>query len=416
MKKDASNSSAALAEPDPVALATAPLARLEQIAARLQAPLPPFGRPGFSGGQLGPFLFLFAYAALIEGAEEAAAAAQRQLQAAIQDFLGLAPGLTYYRELAEFGSVLLYLQEQGYLDESVEPLLEQVDRRAVHGLEALAAQQQFDPFVGYLPLAHYFLWRHAAAASAGSTAMLRLAVDTLLRDYQPGADGTTGFWFSGLFGQRQIYLSWSHGQAAMMLFLTQLLAADLPYRRPELRQVLAGAARYCLLPHAHTGRNRYPDIVDQPGASNTLNLCYGDLGIGFALLQAARALADADLDRHAHHTLALAAARRDPAACNVHDASLIYGASGNAMLFKALQQDFPEQPGFGEAAAYWYEQAQALCQHPGQVAGFRGHYNQQVPSAHYSLFEGLAGVGLALLEFEVDSLHLLPLLGYPAFS
>jgi hypothetical protein len=386
----------------PLAVAP-PAGKVEQIVTCLLEPRSLGDRPGFSGGQLGPFLFLYAYA-LHTGCPVAAAAAQQRLLTAVTHLLALASSPTYYRELGEFGTLLLYLREQDYLDESFDPLLAQVDVRAGHGLRLLIQQPQFDPFVGYLALAPYYLRR-------GDEAPLHLLADALLRDYRAQPGGETGYWYSYLFGKCQLYLGWSHGLAAILLFLTQLLATGFAYRRAELRQVLAGAARYLLLPQLATGPNHYPDIVGQARPSQTLNLCYGDLGIGFALLQAAQTLADEELRQHALRTLGQAATRRDPAQCNVFDASFIYGASGNALLFKSLQH---LHPAFGTAAGYWYEQAQQLSQHPAQVAGYRGHHNRHVASAHYSLFEGLAGFGLVLLEFESSLLNALPLLGYPS--
>lgn len=401
----------ALSSPPPAAPAATPLAKLAELVAYLQQPQPLAANPGFSSGQLGPFLLLYTYATHT-GCPAAAAATQRLLHAAVRQFVALVPGPTRYREVAEFGTLLLHLREQDYLDDSFEPLLAQVDRQVATGLAPLLAQQLFDPFVGYLPLAHYLLLRHATAPT--EAAGLRQVADALLRDYQAQADGQTGFWYSHLFGKQQVYLSWSHGLAGIILFLTSLLAAGFTYRQAELRAVLGGAARYLALPHPHSGRNQHPDIVGQPGPAHTLNLCYGDLGSGFALLQAAHLLADDALHQRALRTLVLAAARRSPAECNVHDASLIYGASGNALFFKNLQRLLPTQPAFGEAAAYWYEQAGRLSQHAGQVAGYRGHYNQHLASSHYSLFEGLAGFGLVICEFELDSLHPMPLLGYPS--
>ena len=380
-----------------------PSAKVQQIVACLLEPRSLGDRPGLSGGQLGPFLFLYTYA-LHTGCSVAAAAAQQRLLTAVKHLLALASGPTYYRELGEFGALLLYLREQDYLNESFDPLLAQMDARAGQGLQLLTQQPQFDPFVGYLALAPYYLRR-------GQEAPLHLLADALLRDYQAQPDGKTGYWYSYLFGKRQLYLGWSHGLAAILLFLTQLLATGFTYRRAELQQVLAGAARYLLLPQNSTGLNHYPDIVGQDRPSQTLNLCYGDLGIGFALLQAAPTLADEELRQQALRTLRQAAARRDPAQCNVFDASFIYGASGNALLFKSLQH---LHPAFGTAAGYWYEQAQQLSQHPAQVAGYRGHHNRHVASAHYSLFEGLAGFGLVLLEYESSLLNVLPLLGYPS--
>jgi hypothetical protein len=405
MKKAASSNTAAPA---------VALEKLAAIAAQLSQPLPLLTRPGFSSGRLGPFLFLYSYAAHT-GSEAAAGAAQRLLLATVQELFSLTPSPSYYRELAETGLLLHELREQQYLDESFDSVFRQLEYRLGPGLVALLDQQLFDPFVGYLPVAQYML-RRGEAAPAGP-ALLRAVVDALLRDYQPCyvGDMASGFWCSHLFGKRRVYLGWSHGLAAIILFLTQLLAAGFAYRQAEVKEVLAGAAHFLLRPHGHTGLNRYPDIVGQTEPACTLNLCYGDLGIDFALLQAGYALADQAMQAQALAGLRQSALRRQPASCNVFDASLIYGASGNALFFKELQRALPAQEVFGEAARYWHEQAQLLSQHAGQVAGYQGHYNRHVPSARYSLFEGVAGYGLMLLEFEFGSLHLLPLLGYPSY-
>lgn len=254
--------------PPPPLAATTPAAKVQQIVACLLECQPLDGRPGYSGGELGPFLFLYAYT-LHTGCPKAAAAAQQRLLAAIECFLTLAASPTYYRELAEFGTLLQYLREQEYLDESFDSLLAEVDRRANVGGQVLTQQPQFDPFVGYLALAPYWLRR-------GASTPLRLLADALLRDYQQ-QDGQAGYWNSYLFGKCQVYLGWSHGVAAIVLFLTQLLATGFVYRRAELRQVLAGAARYLVLPQTFTGPNQHPDIVGQLGPSQNLNLCYGDL-------------------------------------------------------------------------------------------------------------------------------------------
>lgn len=406
MKKAASSSPAARAVAGE---------KLAAIADQLSQPLPPMTGPGFSSGQLGPFLFLYAYAAHTECAA-AAAAAPRLLLATVQQLFTRAPGPSYHRELAEVGLLLHELREQHYLDKSFDHVFRQLEYRLGPALVTLLDQQLFDPFVGYLPIARYLL-RRGEDAAAGP-AHLRAVVDALLRDYQPcyAGNSTGGFWRSHLFGQRRLYLGWSHGLAAIVLFISQLLAADFTYRQAEIREILAGAVHFLLRPHGHTGPNRYPDIVGQQGPSGTLNLCYGDLGIDFALLQASHVLANQAVREQALGGLRQSAQRRQPASCHVFDASLIYGASGNALFFKELARALPAQEPFGAAARYWYEQAQVLSQHPGQVAGYRGHYNQHVPSAQYSLFEGVAGYGLMLLEFEFGSLSPLPLLGYPSCS
>lgn len=389
-----------------------PSEKIKQIAVSLRH-LSLANRPGFSSGQLGPFLFLYSYA-LHTGCTMSAAAAQQHLRAAVECFLTLAPSPSYHRENAEFGMLLLHLRERDYIDQSFDALLMQVDLRANQNLQLLMEQRQFDPFVGYLSLAHYFLKRQATKPA--SVEPLQRVINTLLGDYQPQADSKAGFWFSYLFGKRQVYLGWSHGLAAIVLFLTQLLATGFSYRRAEVLEVLAGACHYLTLPHNFSGHNQYPDVIGQRDPSNTLNLCYGDLGIGFALLQAAAMLNDDGQRQKALCSLLIAAGRRGAAQCNVFDASFIYGASGNALFFKYMQGIFPAQLAFGTAATYWYEQAQELSQYPGRVAGYKGHYNQHVASSHNSLFDGLAGFGLLLIEFQLGSISHLPLLGYSSCS
>ena len=361
--------------------------------------------PGLSGGRLGAFLFLHTYATLTESETYAAGAAEVLLTAVklLPSYPASSP--LYYRELAEAGTVIRYLREQHYLDESFELVLEKIDHLLLPGIALLTRQELFDPFVGYLPAATYLLGRRTAEAGQA----VRQVLDTLLRTYEEAAQG--GFWRSYLFGKNQVYTGWSHGIAAVLLFLTKAVQTGSTYRLTELQAAMRGASRYLLAHQTTNGLNLFPDVVGQPSPSNTINLCYGDLGIGFALLQTSQALREETLHTAALAVLTSAAYRRGAPECRVPDASLIYGASGNSLFFKQLYQTM-QRPAFLEAAAYWHQQAHQLSQQPGCVAGYKGHYNQQTTSAHYSLFEGVAGYGLALLEYETDSSVLLSLIGY----
>jgi len=402
MKKAASSSALWPAE----TVAEPLLEKLRAIADFLlanRAELP--ASPGLSGGRLGAFLFLHTYATLTENETYAAGAAEILLTAikVLPSYPVTSP--LYYRELAEAGTVISYLREQHYLDESFELVLEKIDHLLLPGIALLTKQELFDPFMGYLPAATYLLGRR----TAGAEQAVQQVLDTLLRTYEEEAQG--GFWRSYLFGKNQVYTGWSHGIAAVLLFLAKVLQAGGTYRLTELQAAMRGASRYLLAHQTTNGLNLFPDVVGQPGPSNTLNLCYGDLGIGFALLQTSQALAEETLHTAALAVLTSAAYRRGAPECRVPDASLIYGASGNSLFFKQLYQTM-QRPAFQEAAAYWHQQAHRLSQQPGCVAGYKGHYNQQTASAHYSLFEGAAGYGLALLEYETDSSVLLSLIGY----
>lgn len=405
MKKTELNSDLQLAETDDALTADS----LEAIAAFLSTNTEqlPAG-PGLSGGSLGAFLFLHSYSALTDSAEAADAA-----QAIFRDTLRQLPTYPaqsplYYREMAEVGLLISYLREQHYLDASFEVVLEKLDQVALRGLPLLIGKSLFDPFVGYLPLAEYLLKRGKRAANGVQG--LHQVLDALLHTYEATEQG--GFWRSYLFGKNQVYTGWSHGIAAVLLFLSKVVMSGHTYRVAELQTVLRGASHYLLAHQVTTGPNLFPDIVGQPTPSSTLNLCYGDLGIGYALLRTGQALAETPLQALGLSVLTTAALRRGTPECQVHDASLIYGASGNALFFKSLSTA-TQQPVFEQAATYWRQQMQQLSQHPGCVAGYKSHYNQHVAHTQYSLFEGLPGYGLALLAYEHDALDsLLSLIGY----
>lgn len=119
-----------------------------------------------------------------------------------------------------------------------------------------------------------------------------------------------------------------------------------------------------------------PGIAPQPGR---FAWCYGDPGVAAALLAAARAALDPSLVE-----TALAVARR--AACepntrsDVVDAAICHGAAGLGQLFNRMHQSTGDEACLA-AARRWFARALDLG----------------LPSGDPGLFNGPAGIGLALL-------------------
>jgi lantibiotic biosynthesis protein len=143
------------------------------------------------------------------------------------------------------------------------------------------------------------------------------------------------------------------------------------------------------------GQAASPDQAPEPGRAAALD---GDAGVAVALLHGARALGDpvwwergCEVARHL--------ARRDPASCEVVDASLGHGAAGIALVLTRLHHATGDAA-IGEAARAWYRHLLAM-RRPGE--GIAGHLTREVaargvvgrppPGVHY----GAAGIGLALL-------------------
>jgi hypothetical protein len=385
------------------------LYKLQEIGNYLRASKSHFDTdPSLSGGSLGLFLFFYTYTELL-GVDEFANDAEELIQVAVHQALNYSSeqALLHYRALSELGALIPYLQQRGYLDESADAILEEVDRLALKGLLLTTEKRQFDPFTGYLSMAEYFLQRRGKAHQADKA--VHLVIETLLRSYEQQADGY--FWRSNLFDKNYVYTGWSHGVAAILLFLIKYLESGAVYRSEEVHRLIGGTARFLRQQKNSGGHNAFPDIVGQERESSTMNLCYGDLGLCYALWKASPVLEDAALGSLALAHLARAATRRDPQQCHIYDASLIYGASGNTLFFDKMHQ-LTQQSAYADAATYWYGVAQGLCVHPERVAGFKGHYNQHLLTTNGSLFEGVTGFGLTILEHELGSVHLLDLVGY----
>ncbi len=144
----------------------------------------------------------------------------------------------------------------------------------------------------------------------------------------------------------------------------------------------------------------------KPEEGTRIAWCYGDLGAGLAILQAARCAQRPDWEAFALDMLRLTA-QRPLADASINDACLCHGAAGNALLYYRAFQTTGEAP-FREAALR-YLQTIVDLHTPGQGTGGwlayhpdrRSPEGQELPPlvADPSFLEGTAGIALVLLTF-----------------
>lgn len=135
-------------------------------------------------------------------------------------------------------------------------------------------------------------------------------------------------------------------------------------------------------------------------ADSRLAWCYGDLGVGAALLIAARAVQDNGWHSLASELLALCA-KRTVADSGVKDAGLCHGAAGNLHLFNVLYQ----ATGYDwlrDAAVYWLHETLSMRNPNGGIGGYQAF--DPLPDRpgegtwrdSCALLTGAGGIGLAL--------------------
>jgi lantibiotic modifying enzyme len=246
--------------------------------------------------------------------------------------------------------------------------------------------------------------RHAPASA---DALLRLVLDRLEDTAERTPAGTT--WFTRpeiMHPAEKAYAPhgfYNMGMAHGIPGVVAILAAmhDRPLLRARVAPLLASAAAWlCAQRVPPPCRASYPYNIpkdsEAPLEMTRAAWCYGDPGVGIALLAASVALGSEEVRRHALEVLS-AAAQRPEIDCGVRDAGLCHGAAGLAHIYNRVYWQ-TNVTVFAEAARTWSHRAIAM-RRPGEgVAGFLERAGQAIQwEPGPGLLTGAAGIGLALL-------------------
>jgi hypothetical protein len=203
--------------------------------------------------------------------------------------------------------------------------------------------------------------------------------DDLTADHR--ALSPAGYWNLGL----------AHGAPGVIAVLARFIDAGIEVDRASR---LCDGAMAAVLAHARPSSDgdRYPIWHPDADAPSRVAWCYGDLGVAFAILAAARARRRDDWRDHALE-LVHGVARRARADTRVVDAGLCHGAAGNGHLFNRLYQATGDDE-FRVAALTWFDDALAL-RRPDGIAGFAAAVDHGWEPAT-DLLNGAVGIALAL--------------------
>jgi type 2 lantibiotic biosynthesis protein LanM len=275
--------------------------------------------------------------------------------------------------LAGAGGVLLALRHLGDLVPDLAPELDDVTSVLVDAVDVdvLRADEQLDVIFGSAGLIGALL----KIGTPKALSLARAAGDTLV-----GRQDASGGWVTPSSGPAPL-TGFSHGASGMAAALATLHAGS---PRDAYLDAAAKALRYERQLFDPAERN-WPDLraTGQSGTpSFMLSWCHGAPGIALARLCLAQSpLWDADVERDLHHALESTTDRTLP------EDSLCCGRFGRAAVLRVAAAH--------EGGGRWLEaavqlEAQGLAQKLS-----RGTYSfNDVPG----LFQGAAGVGLALLE------------------
>lgn len=385
----------------PPPLATTPLAALlTTIAEFLNAPAAKTLRTfGVASGKGGTILFNCHYAAFTGDATyyERALAELEEVLAAINPRTYKADfSSNYYQELAELGTLLIYLTGHGHLDWDAEPLLRQLDGLLEDRLREHLAARNFERTSGALSCGAYFLRR--LPRSEHARLLLEELLDALVQARQ-GDEASGYYWLCHVIAEPRAYTGLSHGSAMILSFLADLHAAGI--RPAACAELLCHGTTWLLAARMDPDRylSSFPLWAGKTDHTNNLCLIYGDLGTAYGLLRAAATLADDVAREAAIEVVRRTLPRRSMAQTHIQDASVFYGAAGTYLLYDAIYRQ-TRVPEFAKAADYWLARIPGLATQANEYLGFSPQFYAHYPAAQLGVSFGVVGIGLTLLQAQ----------------
>ena len=372
-----------------VEVATGKISEIYQAVEANQGQLTSFG---FSRGFLGVSVLNFLYG--VHSGQQRYMDLARQTFDKACDMIDSDLNKSYPQDFAELGTVSQYLHEAGVLDLEPNMFLEDVDTILLKKMRYELSQKNIGGYVnGALGYGLYFLQR-----SRYDRGSMEPVLRELIRGILDCAIHTDNgcYWLSRLKSAKETtYLSFPHGSAAVLLFLARIVEMGL-YPASRLVQTVGDAIKYIETHRVQNETYQFIDIVEAPHRSR-LALCYGDMGIGYMLLRVGSAFNNKGAFEEGLAILRACAARRQESDTGVQDASVLFGATGLALMFDRVGQ-ITEDALMKETADFWYSEIFKYDRSTDGYAGFKAAYNQWHTHTNLAFSEGIIGIGCGLIK------------------
>ncbi len=315
---------------------------------------------------------------------------------------------TQHQTLSEgylsIGTVFRRLVQLGLLEES-EDLESTIGDIAIWSAKRELATPNFDLLYGATGILHYLLTGNNPGPGARQVAEEYLhSLEHSAVSLNQGIAWPDHYYRIRKQGGLGVNLGLAHGVPAILKILVTLYNSDLDIAKENIARLISGTAVFLV-----NSGNSKSDAISvyggylMPGAADEevsrLGWCYGDLGIGFTLYQAGRAIGDDAVAKYGEDLVVKTTERRSVAQTMVMDAGLCHGAAGIAHMYHKMWH-YTGNASFKEAMDFWIAETLNYAAPGAHAAGFKKYNpaNKQYETDH-GFLEGSAGIGLVLLSY-----------------
>lgn len=303
--------------------------------------------------------------------------------------------------LASFGKGLMFIQNNFDLEYDFSEYYEYLNDTLHETVKQELERRDYDYFSGSLASAYYFLNRYIHDKDPYAQQVLNEITISII-DNAVILNQEEVYWPSPSYNN-QVYLGLSHGSAMIINFLTKIYEHGiLETENERFKDILYKAVNFLMKQKRNQINGffpyRYPN--SEISSETQLSMCYGDLGILYALYNAAKKFQLEEFEDDIVNML-YESSQRKLKHSHTQDSSILYGCSGLYYMFADLYHRTSEKV-YAETAQYWYGQITSYWNADKKtLAGFQFDYegDQQIhPSAKYSFFWGIAGIGITLMQ------------------
>lgn len=293
-----------------------------------------------------------------------------------------------------------YLIVQKVLPQKYQEYLTRFDKSLYNVIDCYS--HNLDPMHGLLSIANYLFSRKKAENTESLIKILK-SIDRLKIVSPSGIFWQSSSWDPEIGIRKHINLGYAHGILAILYFLSK-------YMHNKIEEKLSGqlfreGMKY-MLSHYNNGKESvFPHRIhpDKIAVGTRLAYCYGDLGLACGFSAIGKNLNDDGMREIAIHLAKRTSMQVEKENESIRDIGLCHGASGNGYMFYRLYQDLGN-PEFLRAANKQFHQLLNLRQEGMGIIGFSAiDFNKDTSQfyrrANPGFIEGVAGVGLALIEY-----------------
>ena len=292
--------------------------------------------------------------------------------------------------LSHIGRFIVFCAKHKLLEIDSADYLNHLDGVLFDLMKSKVTIKDFDSGSGAMASAFYFLARHKSGVPQEEK--LVYLVNSL--DNFALKDSSGNYYWQSPSLNKRVYLGLSHGSALMISMLSNIHECGIA--KEQCRVIIENAANFLTKQYRRCRyKGLFPTKIGDRVEPMQFALCYGDVGIGYALYRASKILDSQKIGTLAEIVLndCLTRTKEDNLTL---DAGIYYGASGLAIAFDKVGAVTGDDR-FIKRADYWYSQIPGYSIFDDQFAGFRSRLSKDVVIWNVSEGWGIIGIGISLM-------------------